>query len=187
MTFHGPTKFFTPNSAVQLYKGITQTRPKSVYTAIRILCTVKRHLSKQPGIQAVSDQSVLIQIKSVRQGGQKGKAQVLEEAREVIAKVRDRERGQTPRKQGYETDRANNGLLATQIGSGSPQDTFERQIKGNTKDLAFEYVPEETSFLGGRPEYWVSRARKRLEERAMKNEKGTISSAAMFSHALSNT
>ncbi|KAK8041708.1 hypothetical protein PG993_006231 [Apiospora rasikravindrae] len=104
--------------------GSRRLRP---YIALRILCRVKWN-SKQPGLQAVTDEYVLVQVNGGGGGCSAGRVAPKEDVRDMIAKA----------------------------------------LEAPKSDVILEYSPRGTSFLGARPELWVSRARKMMEERAAK-------------------
>ncbi|KAK7923423.1 hypothetical protein PG985_007494 [Apiospora marii] len=152
MAIHSRPASISAHSAIQLYKGIKilpwdgrkffDTGRRAVpYISLRILCRVKFN-SKRPGLQAVTDEHVLVQI---RGGGAGYSAAQMsapkEEVRDIVAKA-------------FEVPKSQVGILS----SGHSK----------ARDVILEYEPQGTSFLGDQPEFYVSRARKRLEERAAK-------------------
>ncbi|KAK8090435.1 hypothetical protein PG997_005396 [Apiospora hydei] len=61
MTIHTRSGSISPLSAIQLYKGVSYASGRlEPHIALRILCRVKWN-SKRPGLQAVTDEHVLVQ------------------------------------------------------------------------------------------------------------------------------
>lgn len=97
MAIHARSTSISALPAIQLYKGIkyypagTQTTFGTSrwgpYVALRILCRIKWN-SKRPGLQAVTDECVLMQIKSPVAGAAREAAKL--EVRSTLAKVRKR-------------------------------------------------------------------------------------------------
>ncbi|KAK7952797.1 uncharacterized protein PG986_008525 [Apiospora aurea] len=93
MTIHTRSGSISPVSATQLYKGVSHASDRlEPHIALRILCRVRWN-SKRPGLQAVTDEHVLVQKKGGGGGGgggdSAGKIRSKEEVRDMIAKVRN--------------------------------------------------------------------------------------------------
>ncbi|KAK8055594.1 hypothetical protein PG993_000821 [Apiospora rasikravindrae] len=150
MAIFSRSSSISPSSVIQLYKGKRYFAPTEKgfftsravpYTSLRILCRVK-WMCKRPGVYAVSREHVEVRIKSKPYGGLPERDRAKEEVREIIAKA-------------LETSKSQVSVVSSPL--------------SKVRDLIMEYSPDEKSFMGNQPEKWVSLAKKKLEEKAMKD------------------